>query len=40
MFVFVELMGWKLQGEMMADEELHNAATGDEKLAGTGEKPP
>ena len=40
MFVFVELRELKLQGKRMAAEELHNAATGDAKLALKGERPP
>jgi len=40
MFVFVEQRELKLQGKRMAAEELHNAATGDAKLALKGERPP
>jgi hypothetical protein len=40
MFVFVELRELKLQGKRMTAEELHNAATGDAKLALIGERPP
>jgi len=40
MFVFVELRELKLQGKRMTAEELHNAATGDAKLALKGERPP
>jgi hypothetical protein len=40
MFVFVELRELKLQGKRMTAEELHNAATGDVKLALKGERPP
>ena len=40
MFVFVELKELKLQVKRMAGEELHNAVTGDAKLALKGERPP
>jgi hypothetical protein len=41
MSVFGVLPELKLQGERMADEDLHTAAReADEKLAGTSETPP